>query len=111
MPQERIAHKMEIIQLIPEVTLRLLEFDLLDRGDFDVSVVVGGGDDVDPAEVYEVVGADEVGDGLLHGGKVEVVAGEEVFVGALGAPVPGVEGLWDLAHAEDADVRWQLVVY
>ena len=105
MPQKSVADEMEVVNFVPKIPV--IPRELLKSFDprfFDGSFVVGCCDNVDAAEIDEVVGAFEVLDGLGHTLKVEETFEKEVLVGALGAPVAGVEVGGDRLAGEDPDV-------
>ena len=43
------------------------------------------------AVIDEIVGAYKIFDGLLHCLDIEMIAGEEIFVGSASAPIPCIE--------------------
>lgn len=109
MPEKAIPDVVKVVDLIPVITFLqpflALSLDYLCRE--DGALEVDGVGDVDFAEVYEVMGADEVQDSLAHEFYVQVILGEEVLVAAGGAPVARVEVRTHLLAPDYADVLWQ----
>ena len=102
MPEERIADKIKIVNLVSVIywlpflffVHKLMLYFYYVRFD-NFSLEVDSIAQIDFTEIQEVVLSFKIFYGLSHRLNVQIIFDEKIFVGPLFAPVPGVELLLD----------------
>ena len=104
MPKERIAHKVEVVDLVAVIFKDLVNL-ALDNLRFKNSFLETDSIcEVHLAVIQEVMSSNKMSNGFFHLINVQIIFWKKVFIRSFCTPVPGIEIISDFLQSNYSDV-------